>query len=670
MKLFTTILIFVTAVVTCYVVLEYTNENYQDVIVLNHQKYFLKAIDRFLLRNSNSSSSNVRRLKGGAEEAMDKNNKAGEVEEEKGREEPATRTAATITNNDKIKKKIEDRAEEAINKNTKSREVEEEKGKEELAAKTTTTINNFIKKKRDEVEKGKEELAAKTTTTVNNFIKKKRGEVDLSSRIIGGIDAGVDEYPFFVNWNGCAASLIASDMILTAAHCNNIRSNTVYIGRSRKVDDGIDRDGPEEGSNDSNANGIRRSIVRRRKHTNYTGDVDDDPLTEHDNDYMVMKLDFPVPDEYKPIELNTNRDIPYINQSLTVVGFGRTTSPSSTSTQQSPITALQKVNVNLVEHDVCNSNYGGNRIKDDIMLCAGALDKDSCSGDSGGPLFYSYLSIDDDNPSAEARMNRQQQQRTINYVQVGIVSWGRGCAIEAFPGVYSRVSSATDWIRQEICNLSSERPEYCPELPEMAPVDNNGNATMTAIRLDIIYDLYPSEISWYFEQDDAVVYQISGIEDIGKRQYNINLRSGPAKFVILDSGGDGICCDYGSGGFRIYAEGNDGNEFELAVSDGMYESNQTKQFTVPNLSSDSIDNNNNNPSESNGNNNNDNDNNDNDDNLSCEDASTDVTFYIDKIAGDKNCEWLDENFVRYQFLCQFLDVASKCQKMCDACDYF
>lgn len=62
------------------------------------------------------------------------------------------------------------------------------------------------------------------------------------------------------------------------------------------------------------------------------------------------------------------------------------------------------------------------------MICAGVAGKDSCQGDSGGAI-------------------------TINGTQVGIVSWGYGCAEEGYPGVYSNVAALADYI---IANTNNE----------------------------------------------------------------------------------------------------------------------------------------------------------------------------------------------------------------------
>merc|ERR1711944_253240 len=60
----------------------------------------------------------------------------------------------------------------------------------------------------------------------------------------------------------------------------------------------------------------------------------------------------------------------------------------------------------------------------DVMICAGEAGKDSCQGDSGGPMTY-------------------------NGVHVGIVSWGRGCALAGYPGVYAQTDAFLSWIAGE-----------------------------------------------------------------------------------------------------------------------------------------------------------------------------------------------------------------------------
>ena len=52
----------------------------------------------------------------------------------------------------------------------------------------------------------------------------------------------------------------------------------------------------------------------------------------------------------------------------------------------------------------------------------------SLQGDSGGPLFVC-------DPKCR---------------QIGITSWGIGCARDRFPGVYTRVACYQDWIEKII----------------------------------------------------------------------------------------------------------------------------------------------------------------------------------------------------------------------------
>ena len=65
------------------------------------------------------------------------------------------------------------------------------------------------------------------------------------------------------------------------------------------------------------------------------------------------------------------------------------------------------------------------------QLCAGGeFAKDSCDGDSGGPLM--------------------RQVQGSNWYLEGIVSFGNRCGLEGWPGVYTKVSEYTDWIQANL----------------------------------------------------------------------------------------------------------------------------------------------------------------------------------------------------------------------------
>ena len=79
---------------------------------------------------------------------------------------------------------------------------------------------------------------------------------------------------------------------------------------------------------------------------------------------------------------------------------------------------LQAVELYIVSSEECNSAYGAYGGITVNMICAGVTGggKGACQGDSGGPLVvFGQL--------------------------VGIVSWGVGCALADYPGVYSNIAT-------------------------------------------------------------------------------------------------------------------------------------------------------------------------------------------------------------------------------------
>ncbi len=91
---------------------------------------------------------------------------------------------------------------------------------------------------------------------------------------------------------------------------------------------------------------------------------------------------------------------------------------------------LQQATVSVVSNATCRNDGYGSQITAE-MICAGVYPyqtTDTCDGDSGGPLLVD-------------RGNR--------WVQIGITSWGYGCA-DGAPGVYARVAAESNWISAQI----------------------------------------------------------------------------------------------------------------------------------------------------------------------------------------------------------------------------
>lgn len=235
------------------------------------------------------------------------------------------------------------------------------------------------------------------------------------ARIVGGEPVPNDRYPFmasvyFDTGNsfspGCGGSFIGGRWILTAAHC-------FYDSDTDSVLEPFDV-GVVLGTTDLTDHsfpllGVTRIIL----HPDYnpilrTGDV---ALVELASPYDGTPVSLP----------GSGAKVPAMNESGVVAGWGDTTEGGDGSAD------LLEVTLPFVSHTDCLMFYP-DILDETANVCAGGVPEggvDSCQGDSGGPLFVS---------------------RTDALVIAGIVSYGRGCAQPGIPGVYSRVSSYTEWI--------------------------------------------------------------------------------------------------------------------------------------------------------------------------------------------------------------------------------
>lgn len=239
-------------------------------------------------------------------------------------------------------------------------------------------------------------------------------------RIIGGEPTGVGEYPFMVallleprggtdfDKQYCGGSLIASRWVLTAAHCVEFLTSpseiTVVAARTHL----------------DSTEGETRAVKAFYIHPDY----DPNLLSP---DVALIELQRPI-NNVTPIRLAGAGDdgLEAAGTPYTVIGWGNT----STTGRASFPDELREVVVPAVSDARCIEVYKSFLIAD-TMLCAGQGGVDSCQGDSGGPMFATVGGTP---------------------IQVGIVSWGIGCAKNHFPGVYSEVNSPT--IRSFITAIS------------------------------------------------------------------------------------------------------------------------------------------------------------------------------------------------------------------------
>ncbi|KAK2832951.1 hypothetical protein Q5P01_016840 [Channa striata] len=246
------------------------------------------------------------------------------------------------------------------------------------------------------------------------------GQPPLNNKIVGGQEASPGSWPWQVSLRTtsghfCGGSLINNQWVLTAAHCfkGNSASVTVVLGLQTQ--------------SGSNPNSVTRAVMKVTIHPSYSS-------TTKDNDICLLQLSSPVTfsSYIQPVCLAASGSTFFNGTDSWVTGWGTLSSGSDTISQ-----TLMEVEVPVVGNRQCNCNYGVGSITDN-MMCAGltAGGKDSCQGDSGGPMV---------------------SKQSGRWIQAGIVSFGDGCALPNFPGIYTRVSQYQSWINSQI---SSNQPGF------------------------------------------------------------------------------------------------------------------------------------------------------------------------------------------------------------------
>lgn len=227
-------------------------------------------------------------------------------------------------------------------------------------------------------------------------------------RIVGGEVVPPGAYPWTVALISagepadvgqlCGGSLVSPIMVLTAGHCvggSAPNAFDVVVGRDRL--------------SDSSA-GQRIPVDRIAMHPELL-------------DVALLRLSEPATPA--PVTPASKAEAPLYSPGniATVIGWGAMSENATFGSDE-----LREVDVPIVSDRSCAEVYRQTAGFFDRpnSICAGAKGKDSCAGDSGGPLIV-------DNGSGSPLL-------------VGVTSYGRGCGRKRYPGVYVEVPAVFGFV--------------------------------------------------------------------------------------------------------------------------------------------------------------------------------------------------------------------------------
>lgn len=223
----------------------------------------------------------------------------------------------------------------------------------------------------------------------------------------------------------CGGSLIHPKVVLTATHCVNKKRN--IVARAGEWDTQTDQEIiPHQDRNVSEIV-LHEGFYKGGLFNDIALLVLDTPFDTADNVGFVC---LPKP--------STRFD----NAQCKASGWG------SHSVGGQEQTILKKVQLPIVPRDSCQDLFRTLRKSQsyelhESYLCAGGLEgKDTCKGDGGSPLVCPTMVIKD------------------QYVQAGIVSWGRGCGTAQVPGIYANVAMLRDWVDLKMTERKLEKSYY------------------------------------------------------------------------------------------------------------------------------------------------------------------------------------------------------------------
>ena len=296
------------------------------------------------------------------------------------------------------------------------------------------------------------------------------------SKIVGGRNALASQWPGIASlqivqgaksFHSCGGAAISRDWVLTAAHCvenTRIENGRVVAYALNDAGTALQRQGPYQlvlgasrlGDFDASQ---RFDVTEVRVRPGYrTGEA------SLGNDIALLRLSRPWAGALATLSLLPGTDqLSEAGEQAWVGGYGLLQEDPTGSLPwqskyalnsqliQAPSLHLQETTAPTVSTAACRAKVEAAMQRwpdwrfpfsiNAAQICAGLPEggADSCQADSGGPLI---------------KINKNGCP-----YQVGVVSWGIGCARRDTPGVYTRISAHADWIQSITGPLTGEAPQ-------------------------------------------------------------------------------------------------------------------------------------------------------------------------------------------------------------------
>ncbi|VDI52857.1 Hypothetical predicted protein [Mytilus galloprovincialis] len=250
----------------------------------------------------------------------------------------------------------------------------------------------------------------------------------VSVKIVNGDDGDIEDHPWMVSFqirkggvnytHECGGAIIDKTWVLTAAHCNLFE----YEAKDMRI---------AAGSSFLSQMTEFIPVKKFHMHDKFKPTL----VTGLQNDLMLLQLQKPLKfgSTIKKIDLDTNVGHNYTGEVCTITGWGDT----DVNLGMNSPDRLQVLYMPAVTNAYCNSTYF---LVDKRPLFRGAYsnficlqdkDKDSCKGDSGGPMVCSNK-------------------------LVGALSVGGNICNGSLPSVHTKISPYLDWIKDKIITKNNK----------------------------------------------------------------------------------------------------------------------------------------------------------------------------------------------------------------------